>query len=97
MPRAELEAAFSDKTKLILVNTPMNPCAKVFNRDELEFIAALCRKHDAFAVCDEVYEHLTFDGRAAYPYDHYARYARPHRADSVGRQNLLADGMEDRE
>ena len=40
----------------------MNPCAKVFSRDELEFIAALCRKHDAFAVCDEVYEHLAFDG-----------------------------------
>ena len=62
LPRAELEAAFSDRTKLILVNTPMNPCAKVFNRDELEFIAKLCRKHDVFAVCDEVYEHLAFDG-----------------------------------
>ena len=45
LPRADLEAAFSDKTKLILVNTPMNPCAKVFDRDELEFIAALCQKH----------------------------------------------------
>ena len=62
LPRADLEAAFSNKTKLILVNTPMNPCAKVFNRDELEFIAGLCLKYDAFAVCDEVYEHLTFDG-----------------------------------
>ncbi len=62
LPRAELEAAFSEKTKLILVNTPMNPCAKVFSRDELEFISALCLKHDAFAVCDEVYEHLAFDG-----------------------------------
>ena len=59
---AELEIAFSDKTKLILVNTPMNPCAKVFDREELEFIATLCQKHDAFAVCDEVYEHLAFDG-----------------------------------
>jgi N-succinyldiaminopimelate aminotransferase len=62
LPRAELEAAFSDKTKLILINTPQNPCAKVYSRDELEFIATLCRKHDAFAVCDEVYEHLAFDG-----------------------------------
>ena len=62
LPRAELEAAFSDKTKLILVNTPMNPCAKVFSRDELEFIAKLCIKHDAYAVCDEVYEHLAYDG-----------------------------------
>ena len=62
LPRGELEAAFSNKTKLILVNTPMNPCAKVFDRKELEFIAALCRRYDAYAVCDEVYEHLAFDG-----------------------------------
>lgn len=62
LPRAGLEAAFSDKTKLILINSPTNPCAKVFSRDELEFIASLCLKHDAFAVCDEVYEHLAFDG-----------------------------------
>ena len=67
LPRSELEAAFSDKTKLILINTPMNPCAKVFDRDELDFIAGLCRKHDAFAVCDEVYEHLAFDGEAHIP------------------------------
>jgi aspartate/methionine/tyrosine aminotransferase len=61
LPYAALEAAFSAKTKLILVNTPMNPCAKVFDRKELEFIAALCQKYDAYAVCDEVYEHLVFD------------------------------------
>ncbi|RPF99336.1 MAG: aminotransferase [Rhodospirillaceae bacterium] len=67
LPRADLEAAFSDKTKLILVNTPMNPCAKVFDRDDLEFIATLCQKHDAFAVCDEVYEHLAFDGEPHIP------------------------------
>ena len=67
LPRADLEAAFSDKTKLILVNTPMNPCAKVFDRGELEFIAALCQKHDSFAVCDEVYEHLSFDGEPHIP------------------------------
>ena len=41
----------------------MNPCAKVFDREELEFIAELCLKHDAYAVCDEVYEHMIFDGR----------------------------------
>lgn len=61
LPRDQLAAAFSDRTKLILVNTPMNPCAKVFSRDELEFIAGLCIRHDCFAVCDEVYEHLAFD------------------------------------
>src|SRR2546429_385914 len=63
LPREELAAAFSERTKLILFNTPMNPCSKVFDRDELEFIAGLCVKHDAYAVCDEVYEHIIFGDR----------------------------------
>jgi aspartate/methionine/tyrosine aminotransferase len=63
LPREELAAAFSARTKLILFNTPMNPCSKVFDREELGFIAALCLEHDAFAVCDEVYEHIVFDDR----------------------------------
>jgi N-succinyldiaminopimelate aminotransferase len=67
LPREELAAAFSDKTKLILLNSPMNPCAKVFDRDELAFIAGLLEKHDAYAVCDEVYEHLVYDGRHHIP------------------------------
>jgi aspartate/methionine/tyrosine aminotransferase len=67
LPQAELEAAFSSRTKLILFNTPMNPTAKVFDRRELELIAELCRKHDAYAVCDEVYEHLVFDGAEHIP------------------------------
>jgi len=67
LPRDALAAAFSDRTKLILLNSPMNPCAKVFSRDELGFIAGLMEKHDAFAVCDEVYEHLLFDGRRHVP------------------------------
>ena len=62
LPRAELAAAFGPKTKAILLNTPMNPTGKVFTLAELEFIAGLLHKHDAYAVCDEVYEHLTFDG-----------------------------------
>jgi aspartate/methionine/tyrosine aminotransferase len=62
LPRDALAAAFSDATKLILLNTPQNPAGKVFTREELEFIAALLEKHDAYAVCDEVYEHLLFDG-----------------------------------
>jgi N-succinyldiaminopimelate aminotransferase len=63
LPREELAAAFSDRTKLILFNTPMNPCSKIFDGDELDFIAALCLRHDAYAVCDEVYEHIIFDDR----------------------------------
>lgn len=58
-----LAAAFSDRTKAILINTPMNPAGKVFSREELELIASLCRKHDAVVISDEVYEHLVFDGR----------------------------------
>ncbi len=62
LPRAELAAAFGPKTKAILLNTPMNPTGKVFTAAELAFIADLLVRHDAYAICDEVYEHLTFDG-----------------------------------
>ncbi len=65
--RDRLEAAFSPRTKFILVNSPMNPTAKVFDAEELDFIAALCRRFDAYAVCDEVYEHMVFDGRSHVP------------------------------
>lgn len=67
LPYEALEEAFSDKTKAILLNTPTNPAAKVYSKDELEFIAGLVKKHDAYAICDEVYEHLTFDGRPHIP------------------------------
>ena len=67
LPRAELEAAFTEKTKLLLLNNPMNPTAKVFDGDELAFIAGLLERHDAYAVCDEVYEHIVFDGRGHVP------------------------------
>jgi len=62
VPRAELAAAFGPKTKAILLNTPMNPTGKVFTTAELAFVADLVQRHDAYAICDEVYEHLTFDG-----------------------------------
>jgi len=62
LPREKLAAAFGPKTKAILINTPMNPTGKVFTAAELAFIADLLQKHDAYAVCDEVYEHLTYDG-----------------------------------
>lgn len=62
LPREELRRAFSPKTKLIVVNSPMNPTGKVFSRDELQYIADLVLEFDAYAVCDEVYEHLVFDG-----------------------------------
>jgi N-succinyldiaminopimelate aminotransferase len=58
----ELAAAFTAKTKVLLLNTPHNPTGKVFTRDELTLIAGLCIEHDVVAVVDEVYEHLVFDG-----------------------------------
>jgi len=65
--RDALAAAFGPRTKLVLLNSPMNPAAKVFDRDELALIAEHLRAYDAVAVCDEVYEHLVFDGRRHHP------------------------------
>jgi len=56
----ELRAAFSERTRAILINTPHNPTGKMFSREELELIAFLCIEHDAIAITDEVYEHITF-------------------------------------
>jgi aminotransferase len=58
----ELEHAFSNRTKAIVINTPNNPTGKVFSRAELEAIAALCRKWDVLAITDEIYEHILYDG-----------------------------------
>jgi len=63
----ELAAAFNAKTKAIMLNTPNNPTGKVFTRDELEAIAALCRKWDTFAISDEIYEHIIYDGQQHIP------------------------------
>jgi aspartate/methionine/tyrosine aminotransferase len=57
-----LAAAFSPRTRAIIVNTPSNPSGRVLARAELEAIAALCIRHDALAVTDEIYEHILFDG-----------------------------------
>ncbi len=62
LPEGALEAAFGPRTKAVLLNTPMNPTGKVFSRAELERIARLVIAHAAYAICDEVYEHLVFDG-----------------------------------
>ena len=59
---AELRAAFGPRTRAIVVNTPHNPTGKVFSREELELIAGLCRDHDAYAITDEIYEHLVYRG-----------------------------------
>ncbi|MFZ1126899.1 pyridoxal phosphate-dependent aminotransferase [Methanoregula sp.] len=56
------KAAFTDRTRAIIINTPNNPTGKVFSRDELRFIADLCREHDVIAITDEIYEHILYDG-----------------------------------
>src|SRR5216684_3455907 len=63
----ELAAAFNNRTKAIILNTPNNPTGKVFSRDELETIAVLCRKWDVLAISDEIYEHIIYDGRRHVP------------------------------
>jgi aspartate/methionine/tyrosine aminotransferase len=63
----ELAAAFNDRTKAIIINTPNNPTGKVFSRSELETIAALCRKWDVVAISDEIYEHIIYDGHRHVP------------------------------
>lgn len=57
----ELRAAFTKKTKAVIVNTPHNPTGTVFTNAELGFIADLCCESDTLAIVDEVYEHLLFD------------------------------------
>jgi aspartate/methionine/tyrosine aminotransferase len=58
----ELEAAFTNRTRAIILNTPNNPTGKVFTRAELSAIARLCHKWDVVAISDEIYEHIVYDG-----------------------------------
>jgi aminotransferase len=58
-----LETAVTSKTKAILINTPANPCGKVFSIEELEQLASFAIRHDLFVFTDEMYEHFVFDGR----------------------------------
>ena len=64
---AALARAFSDKTKVVLFNNPLNPTATVFSPKDLALLAYFCVHHDAIAVCDEVWEHVVFDGRHHQP------------------------------
>jgi aminotransferase len=56
-----LRAAFSPRTKAIIVNTPNNPSGRVFTLEEMETIAALCQEFDALCITDEIYEHILYD------------------------------------
>jgi len=63
LPREELANAFGPRTKAIVINNPQNPCGKVYSEEEIAFIGSLCAEHDVYAIADEVYEHLVYDGR----------------------------------
>ena len=58
-----LRAAFGNRTRAIVINTPTNPTGKVFTREELSLVAELCQHWDVLAIADEIYEHIVFDGR----------------------------------
>jgi aminotransferase len=59
---AELAAAFTPRTKAIILNTPNNPTGKVFSREELGLIADRCQRHGVVGITDEIYEHIVYDG-----------------------------------
>lgn len=67
LDEAELRVAFSDRTKALVLNTPMNPTGKVFSQTDLELIARVAIEFDAYVICDEVYEHLVFTGAQHIP------------------------------
>jgi N-succinyldiaminopimelate aminotransferase len=69
---AALAAAFSPRTKLVLFNNPLNPTATIFSEADLDLLADFCTRFDAIAVCDEVWEHVVFDGHR-----HVSLMARP--------------------
>jgi len=58
----DLEAAFSERTRLVVVNSPQNPTGRVYTREELSTIASLCQRHDVLCLSDEVYEHMVYEG-----------------------------------
>lgn len=61
--REDLEQAFTPRTRAVLFNNPLNPCATVFPQEQLALLAEFCVRYDATAICDEVWEHVLFDNR----------------------------------
>ncbi len=67
LTREALAAVFSDRTRLVVLNNPLNPSATVAPPEDLALLAEFCVRHDAVAVCDEVWEHVVFDGLVHHP------------------------------
>ena len=62
-----LDQAITPRTRVVMINSPLNPAGRVFDRSELELLARAVARTDAVVICDEVYEHLTYDGRGHIP------------------------------
>ena len=62
-----VEAAFASAPRVVIFNNPLNPAGRAFDREEVALLAAACRRHGTIALCDEVWEHVVFDGRAHHP------------------------------
>jgi len=67
LTREALEAAIGPQTRVLMLNNPLNPAARAFDRQELGLLADFCIAHDLIAICDEVWEHILFDGRTHVP------------------------------
>lgn len=67
LTEAALAQAFGPKTRVVLFNNPLNPTATIFSEADLDLLAQFCVRHDAVAICDEVWEHVVFDGRRHVP------------------------------
>lgn len=78
LTEAALEAAIGARTRMVLVNNPLNPAARVFDAEEIAALASVCVRHDLIVVSDEVWEHVVFDGRM-----HRTMLAAPGMADRV--------------
>lgn len=75
--REELRSAFNERTKAIIICNPNNPTGKVFTRDEMVFIADLCKEFDAMCFTDEIYEHIIFDNAEGKRPDHVCMATLP--------------------
>jgi aspartate/methionine/tyrosine aminotransferase len=67
LPEEAIRAAITPKTKYVILNNPLNPAAVVYPREDLEMLARICQEFDLIAICDEVWEHIVFDGRKHIP------------------------------
>jgi aspartate/methionine/tyrosine aminotransferase len=67
LPEEAIRAAITPKTRYVMLNNPLNPAAVVYPREDLEMLGRVCQEFDLIAICDEVWEHVVFDGRAHIP------------------------------